>query len=98
VEIIVNGSGSHHELRKLHTRLSLITNASQRNGGVYLYANAKGCDGGRMYFDGSSMICMNGKIYALDDQFSADDVTVQLGIMDLDEVRSFRCGFPSRSV
>lgn len=51
-----------------------------------------------MYFDGSSMICMNGKIYALDEQFSADDVTVQLGIMDLDEVRSFRCGFPSRSV
>ena len=51
-----------------------------------------------MYFDGSSMICMNGKIYALDDQFSAEDVSVQLGIMDLDEVRSFRCGFPSRAV
>lgn len=67
VEIIMNGSGSHHELRKLHTRLGLITNASSRNGGVYLYANARGCDGGRMYFDGSSMICMNGKIYNLDD-------------------------------
>lgn len=40
VEIIVNGSGSHHELRKLHTRLALVTNAASRNGGVYVYANA----------------------------------------------------------
>lgn len=28
VEIIANGSGSHHELRKLHTRLDLIRSAS----------------------------------------------------------------------
>lgn len=67
VEIIMNGSSSHHELRKLHTRLGLIMNASHRNGGVYVYANQRGCDGGRVYYDGSSMICMNGKIYALDD-------------------------------
>ena len=51
-----------------------------------------------MYFDGSSMICMNGKIYALEDQFSPEDVTVQLGVLDLDEVRSFRGGFNSRCV
>ena len=76
VEISANGSASHHELRKLHTRLGLITNASSRNGGVYMYANSKGCDGGRMYFDGSSMICMNGKIYALDNQFTVEDVEV----------------------
>ncbi len=98
VEIIMNGSGSHHELRKLHTRLGLITNASSRNGGVYLYANARGCDGGRMYFDGSSMICMNGKIYSLDEQFSPEDVSVNIGVMDLDEVRSYRGGFVSRGV
>ena len=98
VEIIMNGSASHHELRKLHTRLGLITNASHRNGGVYVYANAKGCDGGRLYFDGSSMICMNGKIYSLDEQFTPDDVIVQLGVLDLDEVRSFRGGFNSRCV
>jgi NAD+ synthase (glutamine-hydrolysing) len=60
VEIIGNGSGSHHELRKLDSRLNLIQSASQRNGGVYLYSNVKGCDGGRMYFDGSSIISING--------------------------------------
>lgn len=60
VEIIGNGSGSHHELRKLNTRLDLIKSASARNGGVYLYSNLKGCDGGRTLYDGSSLISMNG--------------------------------------
>lgn len=57
VEIVSNGSGSHHELRKLNTRIDLIKNASSRSGGVYLFSNLKGCDGGRLYFDGSSIIC-----------------------------------------
>lgn len=62
VEIIGNGSGSHHELRKLNTRLDLIQSASARNGGVYLYSNLKGCDGGRTLYDGSSLISMNGRV------------------------------------
>ena len=62
VEIIANGSGSHHELRKLDSRIDLIRNASLRNGGVYLYSNLKGCDGGRLYFDGSSIMCVNGEV------------------------------------
>ena len=63
-EIISNSSGSHHELRKLNYRLNLIQNASARNKCVYMYSNLKGGDGGRLYFDGSSMISMNGEIYA----------------------------------
>jgi NAD+ synthase (glutamine-hydrolysing) len=62
VEIVSNGSGSHHELRKLDTRLELIKNACRRNGGVYMYSNLLGCDGGRVLYDGSSMICLNGKL------------------------------------
>ena len=62
VEIIGNASGSHHELRKLNTRLDLIKSASARNGGVYLYSNLKGCDGGRILYDGSSLISMNGEV------------------------------------
>ena len=52
VEIFLNGSGSHHELRKLNSRLSLIQSATRKCGGVYLYANHQGCDGNRLYFDG----------------------------------------------
>lgn len=39
VEIISNGSGSHHELRKLDARLTLMKNATNKCGGVYIYAN-----------------------------------------------------------
>ena len=44
VEIIANGSGSHHQLRKLDTRLQLMRSATAKAGGVYLYANQRGCD------------------------------------------------------
>jgi len=63
VEIIGNASASHHELRKLSNRLHLIRNATSRNGGVYVYSNFNGCDGGRTYYDGSSLISMNGVVY-----------------------------------
>ena len=39
VEIISNGSGSHHQLRKLNQRLDLIRGATSKAGGVYLYSN-----------------------------------------------------------
>ena len=42
-------SGSHHELRKLNTRISLILEATRKAGGIYLYANQIGCDGDRLY-------------------------------------------------
>jgi len=45
VEIIANGSGSHHQLRKLDKRIDLVKGATSKAGGVYMYANQKGCDG-----------------------------------------------------
>ena len=38
-QIITNGSGSHHNLRKLNTRVDLIRGATAKSGGCYLYAN-----------------------------------------------------------
>ncbi|MYG00388.1 NAD(+) synthase [Candidatus Poribacteria bacterium] len=90
VEIITNGSGSHHELRKLDTRLSLIRNATDKCGGVYLYANQQGCDGGRLYFDGCASIAQNGEILAQGSQFSLNDVEVITATVDLSDVRSYR--------
>jgi NAD+ synthase (glutamine-hydrolysing) len=96
VEIIANGSGSHHELRKLHQRIDLIQTATSKNGGVYLYANQQGCDGGRLYFDGCALIAVNGKILAQGSQFSPKDVEVITATVDLEQVRSFRGAFLSR--
>jgi len=42
VEIFTNSSGSHHNLRKLNLRMSLILEATRKSGGIYLYANQKG--------------------------------------------------------
>lgn len=89
VEIISNGSGSHHELRKLNSRLNLIRNAS-KTGGVYLFANQRGCDGNRLYFDGCSLIALNGEVLAQASQFSLDDCEVITAVVDLDAVRAFR--------
>lgn len=98
VELIANGSASHHELRKLGQRLDLIRSASAKNGGIYLYANQQGCDGGRLYFDGCAMIAVNGKVVAQGSQFSPRDVEVVSATVDLDEVRAFRGAFISRMV
>ena len=62
VDIIANPSGSHHELRKLHIRAAHVKNATARGGGIYLYANQRGCDGGRLFFDSSALIAVNGEV------------------------------------
>ncbi|CCK68890.1 glutamine-dependent NAD(+) synthetase KNAG_0B04560 [Huiozyma naganishii CBS 8797] len=96
VEIITNSSGSHHELRKLNKRMDLILNATKRCGGVYLYANQRGCDGDRLYYDGSALIAVNGKVVAQGSQFSLKDVEVVTATVDLEEVRSYRAAIMSR--
>lgn len=95
VEIIGNGSGSHHELRKLDKRLELMVAATAKSGGVYLYSNQRGCDGGRLYYDGGAIIVCNGKVLAQSPQFCLQDVVVITATVDLDEVRSFRASRPS---
>ena len=94
-EIIGNGSGSHHQLRKLNTRMDLIGSATSKCGGVYLYANQRGCDGSRLYFDGCSVIVKNGGVLAQAPQFSVRDVEVVTATVDLDDVRSFRAAVSS---
>ena len=95
VEIIGNGSGSHHELRKLNSRLELMISATRKCGGLYLYANQRGCDGGRLYYDGCAMIVCNGQVLAQAKQFDVHDVQTIVATVDLDDVRSYRASIPS---
>ncbi|CAD6588874.1 MAG: glutamine-dependent NAD(+) synthetase [Tremellales sp. Tagirdzhanova-0007] len=90
VEIFTNSSASHHELRKLNRRVDLIKEATAKLGGIYLYANQQGCDGDRLYYDGASMIALNGQILAQGSQFSLSDVEVVTATVDLEEVRAHR--------
>lgn len=99
VQIIGNGSASHHVLRKLHTRLELLQSATRKSGGAYLYANQLGCDGGRLYFDGSALIALNGDVLAIGNQFSIQsEVEVITANIDLNDITSYRAGFSARGV
>lgn len=90
VEIFTNSSASHHVLRKSYLRTDLIKTATSKNGGIYLFANQKGCDGDRLYYDGCAMIAVNGHIVAQGSQFSLDDVEVLTTTQDLEDVRAYR--------
>ncbi|KDN62121.1 putative glutamine-dependent NAD(+) synthetase [Colletotrichum sublineola] len=97
-EIILNSSASHAELRKLRTRLDLVSNSTRKLGGIYVYANATGVDGeARMLFDGSSMVLANGKVLAQSSQFSLKPVEVITSTVSIEEVRSYRSSI-SRNV
>lgn len=52
-----------------------------------MYANHRGCDGNRLYFDGSAMIALNDKLLVQADQFGMKDVEVHAATINLDEVR-----------
>ncbi|KAJ5387074.1 hypothetical protein N7509_009615 [Penicillium cosmopolitanum] len=97
VEIFTNSSGSHHSLRKLDERVALISEATRKNGGVYLYSNQIGCDGDRLYYDGSAMIFVNGDIVGQSSQFGLNEVEVVVATVDLEAVRSYRFA-PSRGM
>ena len=47
-------------MRKLNRRVDLMVGATTKVGGVYMYANQQGCDGTRLYFDGSFRVCGGG--------------------------------------
>ncbi|XP_070684228.1 glutamine-dependent NAD(+) synthetase-like [Pempheris klunzingeri] len=90
VEIFTNSSASHHELRKADQRLNLIKSATIKSGGIYLYANQRGCDGDRVYYDGCAMVAINGDIVAQGAQFSLNDVEVITATLDLEDVSNYR--------
>ncbi|CAH1799871.1 unnamed protein product [Owenia fusiformis] len=98
VEIFTNSSGSHHSLRKLNQRIDLIRSATSKGGGIYLYANHKGCDGERVYYDGCAMASINGQIVAQGSQFSVQDVEVVMATFDLEDVRGYRNMCRSRTL
>lgn len=98
VEIITNASGSHHELRKLNTRIDLVKGMTYKCGGIYMFANQRGCDGSRLYFDGCPVIAVNNEIVAQGTQFSLDEFEVVTATVDLEDVRSYKSNISSRCI
>ncbi|KAK3764033.1 hypothetical protein RRG08_011404 [Elysia crispata] len=97
VEIISNGSASYHELRKMFIRVDLVKSASRKSGGVYIFCNGVGCDGERCYWDGGSMVAVNGDIVAEGPQFCLEEVSVITATVDLEDVRTYKNYVRSRA-
>ncbi|XP_046431572.1 glutamine-dependent NAD(+) synthetase isoform X2 [Neodiprion pinetum] len=97
VEIIVNGSGSHFELRKAYVTVDLVKAATFKAGGCYIFSNLRGCDGARIYFNGGSSITLNGKILNRGKEFALQDVEVTVATLDLEDIRSYRNNIRSRT-
>ncbi|CAB3365472.1 Hypothetical predicted protein [Cloeon dipterum] len=90
VELFVNSSGSYMELRKAYVAVDLITLASRKSGGCYLFSNLRGCDGQRVYFNGCSCIGLNGDIVARGSQYDLKDVELVVATIDLEDIRTYR--------
>ncbi|XP_071644096.1 glutamine-dependent NAD(+) synthetase [Temnothorax longispinosus] len=97
VEIIANGSGSYFELRKAYINVDLVKSAMFKAGGCYMFSNLRGCDGGRLYFNGGSSITLNGNILNRGRQFALEDVEVTVATFDLEDIRNYRNSLRSRS-
>lgn len=58
----------------------LILGSSAKVGGVYLYANQRGCDGDRVYYDGASSVAQNGDLLAQIHQFDIEDTVCAINV------------------
>jgi NAD+ synthase (glutamine-hydrolysing) len=90
VHIVLNISGSHYQPGKQESRERIVRSITLKSGGVYMYSNHCGCDGTRLYFDGSSFVMINGKVVARTEQFIIKDVEVVSACVDLDVIESYR--------
>ena len=54
-----------------------------------------GCDGDRLYFDGSAMVSLNGHLLAQSPQFSVKQVEIITATVDLDLIQILRGNRPS---
>uniref|UniRef100_A0A2R5L8C7 Glutamine-dependent NAD(+) synthetase n=1 Tax=Ornithodoros turicata TaxID=34597 RepID=A0A2R5L8C7_9ACAR len=97
-EIIVNGSGSYHELRKNYVIADLIKSATAKSGGIYMFNNLRGCDGERVYYQGCSSIAINGDFVTVAKQFALPEVEVSTATVDLEDVRAYRNLVRSRAL
>lgn len=67
--------------------MDLVKSATFKSGGCYMFSNLRGCDGGRLYFNGGSCVTLNGQILNRGKQFALDDVEVVVATFDLEDIR-----------
>ncbi|XP_042873828.1 glutamine-dependent NAD(+) synthetase-like, partial [Penaeus japonicus] len=95
-EIISNCLGAYEEFRRPETAVNLVTSATMKSGGCYLYANQRGCDGSLGYYAGEAYIALNGTIVGRAAPYSLQEVEVVVAKVDLEIVRRHKALIRSR--
>lgn len=86
-DIIFNPSASHFSIGKAKVREQLVADASRSLGACYIYSNLRGLEAGRIIYDGSSLIGLNGEIVARARRFGFETTSLVSYDLDLDLVR-----------
>lgn len=90
-DILLNPSASWFTIGKHATRRRMVSQISQEDHCVYLYASLNGCDATRLVFDGSTFIAVNGRIAAEGDRFVfTRDWHLVDQVVDLGEIKHLR--------
>ena len=95
VDVVSNGSGSHFQIGKRQRRHDLMSEATKTSGGAYMYSNMLGCDGSRLVFDGNGMIYQSGKLLAVGEHLSFQEVEVVTAVLNLNDIRANRASIVS---
>nr|VZI41333.1 unnamed protein product [Spirometra erinaceieuropaei] len=88
-DVVMNASASHHELRKLGSRVRLVQSASAKKL-AYAYANLVGCDSGRACYDGGAIVAVCGSVVCLGSCFGLDEVQTTTVTINIQDVRKSR--------
>lgn len=90
--LVINGSASYWELRKLNTVLDMIKGISLRGGACYAFSNPVGCDGQRYVLYGRSCIYDKGKLVAMTatDSKILEEVQMISYIIDPKSIEEYR--------
>jgi len=86
-DIILNPSASHFSLGKFKLREQLVADASRSLRACYVYSNLRGLEAGRIIYDGSAMIGINGEIASRAQRFGFEPTSLTTYDLDLDQVR-----------
>lgn len=95
-EIISNCLGAYEEFQRPESAVSLVSSATMKSGGCYLYANQRGFDGGQGYYPGEAYIALNGSIVGRAAPYSLQEVEVVVAKVDLESVRRQKALIRSR--
>ena len=83
-------AASCHTLGGIRDRFSTLKQTAETSGGVILYANQRGCDGNRSYYDACPMVFAQGELVAQGSQFLLQDVEVLIAVLDVDAAEASR--------